>query len=88
MQDARTADSWAYRLSNAGEGLAALWFEDSVFVGGAVVGLLLTDPAAPASGANYNVDVIIGETSLVGYHRFEVRLREAGSPQPMEGPIC
>lgn len=59
-----------------------------VFVGGAVVGLLLTDPAAPPPRATDDVDVVIGETSRAAYHRFEARLREAGYSQPMEGPIC
>jgi len=70
------------------EALAAMGLDDVVFVGGAVVGLLLTDPAAPPPRATDDVDVVIGEMSRTGYHRLEGRLREAGHSQPMTGPIC
>ncbi len=59
-----------------------------VFVGGAVVGLLLTDPAAPAPRYTDDVDVVIGPVSRVAFHQLEARLREAGHTQPTEGPIC
>ena len=75
-------------IGRVAEALAAMGLEDVVFVGGAVVGLLLTDPAAPAPRATDDVDVVLGETSRVAYHRLEERLRDAGYSQPMEGPIC
>jgi len=73
------------RVANA---LANLGIDDAVFVGGAVVGLLLTDPAAPPPRATDDVDVVVGEASRAGYHRLEARLRGAGHTQPMEVPIC
>jgi len=69
--------------------LNALGLDDAVFVGGAVVGLLLTDPAAPPPRATDDVDVVVGETTRAGYRRVEKRLRAAGHAQPMDGgPIC
>jgi len=68
--------------------LSDLGVDDAVFVGGAVVGLLLTDPAAPPARATDDVDVVIGETSRVAFARLEARLRDAGHVQPMPGPIC
>lgn len=68
--------------------LRELWAGDMVFVGGAVVGLLLTDPAAPAPRYTDDVDVVIGPLSRVAFHQLEARLREAGHTQPTEGPIC
>jgi predicted nucleotidyltransferase len=68
--------------------LRELWGGDMVFVGGAVVGLLLTDPAAPAPRYTDDVDVVIGPVSRVAFSQLEARLREAGHTQPIEGPIC
>lgn len=51
------------RVANA---LAEVGIDDVVFVGGAVVGLLLTDPAASEARATNDVDVVIGETSRTG----------------------
>lgn len=73
------------RVANA---LTDLGIDDVVFVGGAVVGLFLTDPAAPEARATDDVDVVIGETSRAGYDRIEERLRDAGYSQPADGPIC
>lgn len=68
--------------------LRGLWAGDMVFVGGAVVGLLLTDPAAPAPRYTDDVDVVIGPVSRVAFNQLEARLRLAGHNQPAEGPIC
>lgn len=65
-------------IARVAEAMASLGRSDTVFVGGAVVGLLLTDPAAPRPRATDDVDVVIGETSRAGYHRFEARLRDRG----------
>ena len=67
---------------------SALGVDDAVFVGGAVVGLLLTDPAAPPARDTDDVDVVIGGTSRAAFARLEARLRDAGHVQPMLGPIC
>ena len=68
--------------------LRELWAGDMVFVGGAVVGLLLTDPAAPAPRYTDDVDVVIGPVSRVAFNQLEAHLREAGHTEPTEGPVC
>jgi hypothetical protein len=65
--------------------LRELWAGDMVFVGGAVVGLLLTDPAAPSPRYTDDVDVVIGPVSRAAFNQLEARLREAGHTQPTEG---
>jgi hypothetical protein len=47
-----------------------------VFVGGATVGLWITDPAAPEPRPTKDVDVIIEVATRRQYHTFEQRLRE------------
>lgn len=49
-----------------------------VFVGGAVVGLLISDKAAPPARFTQDVDVIIPSIGLHRYHHMEEQLREAG----------
>ena len=48
---------------------------DAVFVGGAVAGLLVTDPAAPAIRPTEDVDLVFGAIALADHHEFEARLR-------------
>ena len=61
-----------------------------VFVGGAVAGFLITDPAAPGVRSTVDVDVIVEVASLGDYHRLEDRLRQLGLKQSVEDeePIC
>jgi predicted nucleotidyltransferase len=61
-----------------------------VFVGGAIAGLLITDPAQPAIRSTQDVDLLCDVTALSDYHRFETRLRERGFAEDRrEGaPIC
>lgn len=61
-----------------------------VFVGGAVVPLLISDPAAAPPRPTEDVDVILGVTSRPEYYRLERELRQLGFKQTMrEGdPIC
>ena len=65
--------------------------EDVVFVGGATVGLLITDHAAPTVRPTKDVDVVIEVASYADYQLTIVpRLRESGfreSSEP-EAPIC
>jgi len=60
------------------------------FVGGAVVGLLITDPANPPIRATQDVDIVAEVLALSGYHRIEKALRERGFAQDMraDAPIC
>ena len=63
---------------------------DAVFVGGAVAGLLVTDPAAPAIRPTEDVDLVFGAIALADHHEFEARLRARGFVHDTrEGaPIC
>ena len=64
--------------------------EETVFVGGAAAGLLITDPAMPAIRPTEDVDLIFEAVELVEYHRFEKRLRMRGFLQDHAAgaPIC
>ena len=65
--------------------------EDVVFVGGATVGLLITDSAAPTVRPTKDVDVVIEVASYADYNLTIVpRLRESGFRECMEpdAPIC
>ncbi len=61
-----------------------------VFLGGAVTGLLLTDPAAPEARYTEDVDVLISAKSRPEYYRWETALEELGfARRRQEGdPIC
>ena len=73
----------AWRL---GEGLCRQF----AFVGGAVTGLLITDPAHPAIRPTEDVDVVAEVLALTDYHSIEQQLRDRGFVQDMrpEAPIC
>lgn len=60
------------------------------FVGGAVAGLLITDPANPPIRSTEDVDIVAEVLALSGYHRIEKALRERGFSQDMsaDAPIC
>lgn len=64
--------------------------EQLVFVGGAVAGLLITDPAMPAIRPTDDVDMICQAAVLADYHQIERALRAQGFVQDMrkEAPIC
>ena len=61
-----------------------------VFVGGAVAGLLITDPAMPAIRPTEDVDLVCQAVVLSDYHRIETALRTRGFVQDMhpQAPIC
>jgi len=59
-----------------------------VFVGGATVGLLITDPGAPAIRVTDDVDCIIEVSTLARYYELAAQLRELGFTPDPEGPIC
>ena len=62
----------------------------AVFVGGAVLSLLIDDPASTPVRATDDVDVIIDVANRHGYHALEERLRQLGfRPDTSEGaPLC
>lgn len=64
--------------------------ENVVFVGGAVAGLLITDPAMPAIRPTEDVDLVCQAVVLSDYHRVENALRALGFAQDMrpQAPIC
>lgn len=70
--------------------LAALGVGPIVFVGGATIGVYLTDPAAPPARPTMDVDAVLDGVSRQRYYRFEDRLRAAGYAQPTsrDTPIC
>lgn len=64
--------------------------EQLVFVGGAVAGLLITDPAQPDIRPTEDVDLIFQAVVLTDYHRVEALLRARGFVPDMRqsAPIC
>jgi len=64
--------------------------ERMVFVGGAVAGLLITDPAMPAIRPTEDVDLVVQVAVLQEYHAIEQELAGRGFVQDMgpDAPIC
>lgn len=64
--------------------------EDLVFVGGAVVGLLITDPAHPTIRPTEDVDLIFHAAARAEYQRVEEVLRGRGFVNDIrvDAPIC
>lgn len=63
--------------------------EEFVFVGGAVVGLLLTDEAAPPARPTRDVDVVVEATTVLEYEAVKAKLREAGFREEPDAPhLC
>ncbi len=70
--------------------LGADLLESLVFVGGAVAGLLITDPAMPSIRPTEDVDLVVQATVLREYHAAEAALKAQGFVQDMsaDAPIC
>jgi hypothetical protein len=64
--------------------------EDVVFLGGAVVGLLTTDPAVGEARPTKDVDIIVNVASRADYAELETKLRVAGfvNDRSEDAPIC
>jgi hypothetical protein len=63
--------------------------ERVVFLGGATIGLWMTDPAAGAPRVTYDVDVVAEVLSLASYEAFQYERREAGFVEDvLSGVIC
>lgn len=64
--------------------------DELVFVGGAVTGLLITDNAASAPRATFDVDAIAEIASYAEYAEFGNRLRSLGFSEDMRAgaPVC
>lgn len=68
--------------------LRELGLGDVTYVGGAVVPLLLTYPAAPRPRVTLDVDAVVDAATRLRFNAIEERLRAAGYAQPPGGPIC
>ena len=64
--------------------------EELVFVGGAVAGLLISDPAQPAIRPTEDVDLIVHAGVRADYQRVEEALRQRGFVNDIskDAPIC
>jgi predicted nucleotidyltransferase len=62
--------------------------EDLVFLGGSIVGILITDSGSEPVRATEDVDVIVEVASRLHYHRLTTRLEAKGFHPDPEGPIC
>ena len=63
--------------------------DEVVFVGGATVGLWITDPAAPPARPTDDVDVVVEVATRSALYDFEAKLRAAGFREDQEsGVIC
>ncbi len=74
-------------LIEVAEGLEDLR-DEVVFLGGATVALLLTDPGAHHVRVTKDVDCIVEVASLLEYHRLDERLRARGFVTDAGGVIC
>lgn len=61
-----------------------------VFVGGAVAGLLITDPANPSVRPTIDVDIVVEAQTIAQYHQIERDLRQRGFKPDLsiKAPIC
>jgi hypothetical protein len=74
-------------LAKVAEGLGER-ADDFVFVGGAVTGLLVTDPLAPPPRPTGDVDVVVDITSYAELDDLRHYLRSRGFGEDPSGPIC
>ena len=74
-------------LTTATNALAPLGLANFVFVGGAVVGLLITQSGTPDARATQDIDVVASEPSRSAFNRLEARLRGLGFSPDLE-VIC
>lgn len=77
-------------LETVAQHLGEALLAELVFVGGAVAGLLITDPAMPAIRPTEDVDLVVQATVLREYHAAEAALKGRGFVQDMsaDAPIC
>jgi len=77
-------------LEIVAERLGDALLPELVFVGGAVAGLLITDPAMPSIRPTTDVDLVCRAAVLADYHRVEAVLQSRGFVRDMhpDAPIC
>lgn len=78
------------RLEAIASHLTENLLERFVFVGGAVTGLLITDPAMPPVRTTLDVDVVVEVLATRDYHDIEDQLRRLGFSNDLSpaAPIC
>jgi hypothetical protein len=75
-------------LELAADALGEL-LDDVVFLGGATIGLWVTDPAAPPARVTNDVDVVVEVATRLAFYEFEDRLRAARFNEDVEsGVVC
>ena len=62
--------------------------DELVFLGGSIVGLLITDAGSEPARATADVDAIVQVASRLEYHRIGERLLAKGFGADPHGPIC
>ena len=64
--------------------------DEMVFLGGCVIGLLITDTAAPEIRPTDDVDAIVSVTTLTDYYALSERLRQKGFAEDTseDAPVC
>jgi predicted nucleotidyltransferase len=77
-------------LETVAERLGEALREELIFVGGAVAGLLITDPAMPAIRPTDDVDLVTHAAALKDFHAIERKLAARGFVNDMRpgAPIC
>ncbi len=77
-------------LARAVEQLGEALLEQLVFVGGAVAGVLITDPEMPKIRPNQDVDVICRVIARSDYHQLGSQLRQRGFQEDSRpgAPLC
>ena len=77
-------------LERAAELLGEALLEQLVFTGGAVAGVLITDPAMPEIRPTQDVDVICRVITRSGYHQLGSQLRQRGFQEDSRpgAPLC
>lgn len=77
-------------LESVAERLGDHLLDEFVFVGGAVAGLLITDPAMPSIRPTEDVDLLVQALTLADYHRVGKTLIARGFRHDMspDVPIC
>jgi hypothetical protein len=77
-------------LERAAEHLGDALLGQLVFVGGAVAGVLITDPAMPDIRPTQDVDVVCRVIARAEYHKLEKQLRQRGFEEDTRpgAPLC
>lgn len=77
-------------LESVAERLGDDLLAEFVFVGGAIAGLLITDPAMPSIRPTEDVDLLVQALTLADYHRVGKTLIARGFSHDMssDAPIC